>query len=78
VSVPAFTLEPDLEAHAPAEARGLARDGVRLMVATRHDGRLRHRRFAELPSVLEPGDVLVVNTSATVAAAIGARRAGCG
>jgi S-adenosylmethionine:tRNA ribosyltransferase-isomerase len=78
VSVPAFTLEPDLEAHAPAEARGLARDGVRLMVATRHDGRLRHRRFAELPSVLEPGDVLVVNTSATVAAAIGARRAGGG
>ena len=76
MSVPAFTLEPDLEARAPAEARGVARDGVRLMVASRRDGRLRHRRFADLPTVLDPGDLLVVNTSATVPAAIGARRAG--
>ena len=31
----AFELPPDLEAHEPPEARGLARDSVRLMVADR-------------------------------------------
>ncbi len=33
----AFELPAALEAREPAEARGLARDGVRLMVATRSD-----------------------------------------
>jgi len=58
----------------PPEARGLARDGVRLLVAT-PDG-LVHARFADLPRFLAPGDLLVVNTSATVAAALPGRRAG--
>jgi S-adenosylmethionine:tRNA ribosyltransferase-isomerase len=52
----------------PPEARGLARDGVRLLVAT-PDG-LAHARFADLPRFLAQGDLLVVNTSATVAAAL--------
>jgi S-adenosylmethionine:tRNA ribosyltransferase-isomerase len=56
----------------PPEARGLARDGVRLLVAT-PDG-LAHTRFADLPRFLAPGDLLVVNTSATVAAALTGRR----
>jgi S-adenosylmethionine:tRNA ribosyltransferase-isomerase len=60
-------------AGAPPEARGLARDGVRLLVAT-PDGML-HARFSDLPRYLEPGDLLVVNTSATVAAAVPGRRA---
>ncbi len=36
---PAFTFElpPELEAHEPPEARGLSRDGVRLMVTFRSD-----------------------------------------
>jgi S-adenosylmethionine:tRNA ribosyltransferase-isomerase len=56
----------------PPEARGLARDGIRLLVAT-PDG-LAHARFADLPRFLAPGDLLVVNTSATVAAALTGQR----
>ena len=63
-----------LAADRPAEQRGLARDGVRLLVATT-DG-LAHARFADLPRFLTPGDLLVVNTSATMAAAVDGRRAG--
>jgi S-adenosylmethionine:tRNA ribosyltransferase-isomerase len=63
-----------LEAREPPEARGLARDAVRLMVATRSDGAIAHRRVRDLPEVLAPGDLLVLNVSATLPAAIGARR----
>src|ERR671910_879062 len=66
----AFELPPALEAHEPPEARGLARDEVRLLVATRSDGRLTHARFRDLPDHLGAGDLLVVNTSATVRAAV--------
>jgi S-adenosylmethionine:tRNA ribosyltransferase-isomerase len=76
VSALAFELPPALEAHEPPEARGVARDGVRLMAARRADGRIEHHVFSDLPELLAPGDVLVVNTSATLPAAIGARRAG--
>ncbi len=58
----------------PPEARGLTRDGVRLLAAT-PDG-LVHARFRDLPRFLAPGDLLVVNTSATLAAALPAQRAG--
>lgn len=62
-------LPSELEASVPPEARGLGRDGVRLMVARRSDpSRLEHRHFADLPSLLEPGDLLVVNVSATLPA----------
>jgi S-adenosylmethionine:tRNA ribosyltransferase-isomerase len=57
----------------PAEERGLTRDGVRLLVATT-DG-LAHARFLDLGRFLTAGDLLVVNTSATLAAAVDARRA---
>jgi S-adenosylmethionine:tRNA ribosyltransferase-isomerase len=65
-----FELPPRLEAHEPPEARGLARDGVRLMVATAHDLHVEHARFHDLPSFLDAGDLLVVNTSATLPAAL--------
>jgi S-adenosylmethionine:tRNA ribosyltransferase-isomerase len=74
LNAPAFVLPHELEAAEPPEARGLARDGVRLMVATRHDGRIAHARFRDLPDYLAPGDLIVINTSATLPAAIGARR----
>jgi S-adenosylmethionine:tRNA ribosyltransferase-isomerase len=51
------------------------RDGVRLMVAA-HRRALRHTRFTGLPDALEPGDLLVVNTSATEPAALDGTRAG--
>ena len=63
-----FVLPAALEAHEPPEARGLTRDGVRMLVSA--DGDVRHHRFTDLPSVLRPGDVLVVNTSATLPAAV--------
>ncbi len=44
-----------------------------LLVATRFDGALRSARFAELSRFLHPGDLLVVNVSATLAAALPAR-----
>ena len=70
----AFELEPDLEAHEPPEARGIARDGVRLLVAHGSDGSISHHTFSELPELLAPGDVVVINVSATLPAAVPARR----
>ncbi len=75
MSALAFQIAPDLEAHEPPEARGLSRDGVRLLVAHRSDGSVEHRTFSDLPDLLNPGDVLVVNVSATIPAAVPARRA---
>ena len=70
----AFDLPTALEAREPPEARGLARDDVRLMVARRGDGSIAHARFRDLPDLLAAGDVLVVNTSATLPAALDAMR----
>jgi S-adenosylmethionine:tRNA ribosyltransferase-isomerase len=70
----AFALPERLEAHEPPEAHGVARDGVRLMVAERSTGAIAHARFSDLPELLAPGDLLVVNRSATLAAAVPARR----
>ena len=69
-----FDLPPELEADAPPEARGFERDEVRLMVSYRSDDRVVHSTFRDLPDFLEAGDVLVINTSGTMNAAIGARR----
>jgi S-adenosylmethionine:tRNA ribosyltransferase-isomerase len=74
VSALAFELPPALEAVEPPEERGLARDEVRLMVATRSDGAVTHAAFRALSEFLSPGDVLVVNVSATLPAAIAAVR----
>lgn len=74
MSALAFELEADLEAHEPPEARGLPRDGVRLLVARRSTGEISHHTFHDLPDVLAPGDVLVLNVSATIPAAVPARR----
>jgi S-adenosylmethionine:tRNA ribosyltransferase-isomerase len=71
----AFELPDCLEASEPPEARGLARDDVRLLVASRAGGDLVHARFRDLPAFLREGDVLVVNTSRTIPAAIAAARA---
>jgi S-adenosylmethionine:tRNA ribosyltransferase-isomerase len=61
-----------LAASRPPEARGLGRDGVRLLVAT-PDGMV-HARFGDLPRFLSAGDLLVINTSATIAGAVDGRR----
>jgi S-adenosylmethionine:tRNA ribosyltransferase-isomerase len=72
----AFELPRALEAREPPEQRGLARDDVRLMVASRSDpDEPADARFGDLPAHLQPGDLLVVNVSATLAAAVAAERA---
>ena len=65
-----FVLPPEYEAHEPPEARGVARDGVALMVSRRATGEISHHAFADLPALLLPGDLIVVNTSATLPAAV--------
>jgi S-adenosylmethionine:tRNA ribosyltransferase-isomerase len=57
-----------VSATAPPEARGLHRDDVRLLVVT-GDG-VAESPFRDLAAHLEPGDLVVVNTSATLAAAV--------
>ncbi|MGI9033078.1 MAG: S-adenosylmethionine:tRNA ribosyltransferase-isomerase [Acidimicrobiales bacterium] len=70
----AFELPRDLEATEPAEVRGVGRHDVRLLVGRRAQGEISHHVFAEVIDVLAPGDLLVVNTSATVPAAVDAVR----
>ena len=70
-----FTAPAEAFAPAPAEARGLDRDAVKLLVA-RPEG-VTHTRFRDLPRELRAGDAVVVNNSATVAGeldAVGDRR----
>jgi S-adenosylmethionine:tRNA ribosyltransferase-isomerase len=62
----------DLTADAPPEARGEPRDSVRLLVAT-PDG-VTHTTFRHLDRFLSAGDVLVINTSATVPGQVDAFR----
>jgi S-adenosylmethionine:tRNA ribosyltransferase-isomerase len=70
----AFNLPAELEAHEPPEARGLARDEVRLMVSYRSTDRVVHARFHDLGSFLTAGDLVVINTSGTLPAALNAAR----
>lgn len=67
-----FALPPELEAHEPPEARGLARDAVRLLVSDRRTDRIVHATFRDLPWFLDSGDVVVVNDSATLPARLSA------
>ncbi|MEV8537159.1 S-adenosylmethionine:tRNA ribosyltransferase-isomerase [Streptomyces sp. NPDC051211] len=66
-------IPPGLSARVPAEQRGpgLGRDSVRLLVSRGAEVSL--HGFRELPGLLRAGDVLVVNTSATLPAAVDAR-----
>jgi S-adenosylmethionine:tRNA ribosyltransferase-isomerase len=63
-------LPASLEAGEPPEARGLRRDQVRLLVSDVAADTIEHARFHDLPRWLRPGDLLVVNTSATLNAAL--------
>lgn len=63
-----FALPHELEASAPPPER----DAVRLLVGT--PDRMQHTRFADLARFLAPGDLVVVNTSATLAAEVDGRR----
>lgn len=70
-----FTIPDALIASGPAEHRGHGRDDVRLMVWRRSAETIDHDVFDHFDRYLVPGDVLVVNTSATVPAAVDAHTA---
>jgi S-adenosylmethionine:tRNA ribosyltransferase-isomerase len=70
----AFPLQPANEATTSPERRGLARDAVRLLVTDRATRTHRDAVFRDLPAFLRRGDLLVVNDSATLPAALTARR----
>ena len=70
-----FHLPPTLEAGEPPEARGLRRDQVRLMVTYLHSGEIVHSHFDHLVDFLTAGDLLVINTSGTLNAAVNVTRA---
>ncbi|MGI9185016.1 MAG: S-adenosylmethionine:tRNA ribosyltransferase-isomerase [Solirubrobacteraceae bacterium] len=74
MSALAFELPEALEATSPPETRGVARDEVALLVADRRDGSIAHERFDHLPEILRAGDLVVINVSATLPAAVPGRR----
>ena len=61
---------PMRDATEPPEARGLRRDAVRLLVSDVTSDSVAHATFADLPRYLSPGDLIVVNTSGTLNAAL--------
>lgn len=65
----AFSVPPSREANAPSPL-GNTPQTTRMLVADRSSGRLQHARLAELPAQLNPGDVVVVNTSKVLPAAL--------
>jgi S-adenosylmethionine:tRNA ribosyltransferase-isomerase len=69
-----FERPPGTDAIEPPEAHGVPRDGVKLLVA-QADG-ISHARFVDLGDNLRPGDLLVVNNTATLPAAVDGRRNG--
>ncbi|RZB20566.1 S-adenosylmethionine:tRNA ribosyltransferase-isomerase [Streptomyces sp. F001] len=70
---PAVRVPEELSARVPVEQRGpgLDRDAVRLLVS--RGAEVSHHAFVELPRLLRAGDLLVVNTSPTLAAAVDGR-----
>lgn len=69
-----FDLDPARIAVEPAEPR----DHSRLLVVDRKTGAIFHRHFYDLPSLLTPGDLLVVNNSKVLPARLFAKSAGEG
>jgi S-adenosylmethionine:tRNA ribosyltransferase-isomerase len=65
-----FELPPELIAQQPPAERGQSR----MLVMGRATGALRDSQFAELPSLLRPGDLLVLNDSRVIPARLYARR----
>ena len=64
-----FDLPDTLACPLPTERRNLARDEVRLLIS-KESGELDHDYFHRLDQYINPGDVLVINTSATLPAAL--------
>lgn len=70
----AFHLPGELIAQHPLDRR----DDSRLLCLDRRDGAICHRRFRELPQLLRPGDVLVMNDSRVLPSRLLGHREGTG
>ncbi len=69
-----FELDPSLIAQRPLKRR----DGAKLMVLSRFGNEIQNRYFHELPGLLAPGDLVVVNDTRVIPARILARKRGTG
>ncbi len=69
-----FDLPQELIAQTPAEPR----DSSRLLCMARHSGELNHHIFSDLPNLLQPGDLLVVNNSKVLPARLIGQKADTG
>jgi S-adenosylmethionine:tRNA ribosyltransferase-isomerase len=65
-----FDLPEELIAQQPPAQRGQSR----MLVVGREDGSLRDAQFSDLPSLLHPGDLLVLNESRVIPARLFAKR----
>ena len=67
-----------LDYHLPesliAQEPAARRDASRLLVVRRREGALEHRTFADLPELLHPGDLLVLNDTRVLPARLVGRR----
>lgn len=69
-----FYLPQELIAQHPVEPR----DSSRLLVVNRTSGEIEHHIFHELPELLQPGDVLVVNNTRVIPARLIGEKEGTG
>lgn len=65
-----FDLPPELIAQHPLEERRASR----MLCLDRHEGAIAHRHFADLPELLNPGDLLVFNDTRVIPARLHARK----
>ena len=65
-----FNLPDNLQCAKPTEVRGIRRDEVKLMVSKIQTDEIQHRVFKDIDQFLKEGDVLVVNSSGTLKAAL--------
>ncbi len=70
----AFDLPKELIAQHPLDRR----DSSRLLCLDRETGEVRHRHFSDLPELLRPGDVLVMNDSRVMPSRLLGRKEGTG
>jgi len=66
LSTYSYSLPPELIAHQPVSCR----DHSRLLIIDRNTGKLRHDNFFELPNILHESDVLVINDTQVIPAAL--------
>ena len=76
--MPPLFFDYELPAHLIAQHPTATRDESRLLVVRRSTGELEHRVFRDLPQLLAPGDLVVLNDTKVIPARVIGRRANTG